>query len=50
MSVASSSGARELFTRFDTGHRCNKSSAAGLSNSGPALPSSHDAKSSSVSV
>jgi hypothetical protein len=28
--VASSSSARELFTRFDTGHRCSKSSAAGL--------------------
>jgi hypothetical protein len=43
--VGSSSGARELFTRFDTGHRCNRSSAAGLSNSRPAPPLSHGSKS-----
>jgi hypothetical protein len=28
MSVGSSSGARELFTRLDTGHRCNRSLGA----------------------
>jgi len=28
--LASSSGARELFARFDTGHCCSKSSRAGL--------------------
>ena len=49
MSVGSSSGALELFTRFDTGHRCNRSSAAGLSNSRPAFPFSHGSKSLSVS-
>jgi hypothetical protein len=30
ISVASSSGARELFTRFNTGYRCNTSSPAGF--------------------
>ena len=40
-SVASSSGARELLTRFDTGHFCSTFSAAGLSNSRPAHPLSH---------
>jgi hypothetical protein len=30
ISVGSSSGARELLTRFDTGHFCSRSSAAGL--------------------
>jgi hypothetical protein len=39
--VASSSSARELFTRLDTGHRVSKSFAAGLSNSVPADRSSH---------
>src|SRR5437016_1480998 len=34
----SSSPARELFTRFDTGHLCSTSFAAGLSNSMPAFP------------
>src|SRR5271170_6379788 len=38
ISVGSSSGARELFTRFDTGHRCSRSFGAGLSNSRPVLP------------
>jgi hypothetical protein len=27
--------ARELFTRFETGHRCNKSLAAGLNDGSP---------------
>src|ERR1700730_16955244 len=35
--VASSSSARELFTRFDTGHRCSTSPDACLSNSIPAF-------------
>ena len=48
-SVGSSSGARELLTRFDTGHRCNKSSGAGLSSSRPAAPLSHGSKSFSAS-
>jgi hypothetical protein len=39
--VASSSLARELFTRLDTCHLCSTSLAAGLSNSTPALPVSH---------
>jgi hypothetical protein len=38
--VASSSLARELFTLFDTGHLRSTPSAAGLSNSTPALPES----------
>jgi hypothetical protein len=33
INVASSSSARELFTRLDTGHRTRKSFVAGLSNS-----------------
>jgi hypothetical protein len=41
VNFGSSSGSRELFTRFDTGHRCNRSSAAGLSNSVRAAPDSH---------
>ena len=40
INVGSSSGARELFTRFDTGHRCKRPSAAGRSNSVPAAPDS----------
>lgn len=36
ISVASSSSARGLLTRLDTGHRCNKSSATGFSTSVPA--------------
>ena len=41
ISVGSSSGARELLTRFETGHFCSTSPRAGLSNSIPALPVSH---------
>ena len=37
-SDASSSSARELFTRFDTGHRCNTASSAGFRSSRPAFP------------
>src|SRR5437588_5088492 len=48
MSVGSSSGACELFTRLDTGHRCNRSLEAGLSNSRPTSPLSHGSKSFSV--
>jgi hypothetical protein len=40
MSVRSSSGARELFTRFDTGHRCNRSSAADWISEAVSAPSS----------
>ena len=41
--VGSSAGARELFTRLDTGQRCSTSFSAGLSNAEP--PSlSQDAK------
>jgi hypothetical protein len=35
INVGSSSGARELLTRFDTGHFCRIFSGAGLSNSRP---------------
>jgi hypothetical protein len=38
MSVESLSSARELFTRFDTGHFCRRSFGAGLNNSTPASP------------
>jgi hypothetical protein len=41
INVASSSLARELFTRFDTGHLCSTSLPVGLSNSAPAPPESH---------
>src|SRR5262245_50608149 len=41
ISDASSSLARELLTRFDTGQHCSTSFAAGFSNSSPALPVSH---------
>src|SRR5262245_4972949 len=41
ISDASSSLARELLTRFDTGQHCSTSFAAGFSNSSPALPLSH---------
>jgi hypothetical protein len=41
MSVGSSLGARELFTRRDTGHTCNDLCAHGMSSSGPPLPDSH---------
>ena len=37
INIGSSAGARELFTRFDTGHRRSTSSAAGLSTSTPRL-------------
>ncbi len=46
---ASSSLARELFTRFDAGHFCSNSFGAGLSNSTPAVPLSHGSKSFSAS-
>ena len=36
--VASSASARELFTRFDTGHVCGKSFGGGLRYSRPASP------------
>jgi hypothetical protein len=36
--VGSSSGARELFTRRDTGQHCNTSLAAGFRSSRPAAP------------
>jgi hypothetical protein len=43
ISVASSLSAPELFTRFDTGQRCNMSLLAGLSGAAP--PSiSHESK------
>ncbi len=45
INVESLAGAFELLTRFDTGQRCNTSSAAGRSTSRPALPSSHRSKS-----
>src|SRR5262245_25864738 len=41
ISDASSSLARELLTRFDTGQHCSTSFAANFSNSSPALPLSH---------
>lgn len=41
ISVGSSSSARELLTRFDTGHFCNRSLAAGFNNSMPASVRSH---------
>lgn len=47
-SIRSSSVARELLTRLDTGQRCSSASRAGLSNSSPACPLSHGPKSSSV--
>jgi hypothetical protein len=47
--VGSSSLARELFTRFDTGHFCSRSFGAGFNNSMPAVPLSHGSKSFSVS-
>jgi hypothetical protein len=49
ISVGSSAGAFELLTRFDTGQRCNTSSAAGWSSSMPARPFSHGSKSFSAS-
>ena len=45
ISVGSSSLARELFTRFDTGHFCNRSFGAGFNNSRPASPRSQGSKS-----
>jgi len=42
--VGSSSLARELLTRFDTGHFCSKSFGAGFNNSRLALPLSYDSK------
>lgn len=46
ISVASSSPARELFTRFDTGHFCNTSSPAGLMGAAASFtsPRSHCSK------
>ena len=41
ISVGSSLGARELFTRRDTGHACSDFCDQGRSISGPALPASH---------
>ena len=39
--VRSASLLRELFTRFDTGHSCSRSFAAGFNNFNPASPVSH---------
>ena len=41
MSVGSSLGVRELFTRRDTGHTRSDFCAQGASTSTPALPDSH---------
>jgi hypothetical protein len=44
MSAGSSSLARELLTRLDTGHFRSKSFGAGFNNSRPAFPLSHGSK------